>query len=255
MELFIIIFIIVAVVIALQTNEQGKREKVLEDKLFYLTNFTSSQKVMGVDGKSGIAVDEVRKKICLIKLIQKTPWIKKTPWNQEWIVDLDMITYQDIISSEIYEDSNTITRTSRTSQLGGMLVGGLALGGGGALIGGLTGKKSSSDKINKIDLRIAVNRTSNPFHDIEFMSAPVKKNGLFYNKAIKQARHWHGLLGVIIKQADAENVEKSKEMDNKNLQSTQKGSVSEELLKLADLQKQGLITDGEFQSFKTKLLE
>ena len=88
MELFIIIFIIVAVVIALQTNEQGKREKVLEDKLFYLTNFTSSQKVMGVDGKSGIAVDEVRKKICLIKLIQKTPWIKKTPWNQEWIVDL-----------------------------------------------------------------------------------------------------------------------------------------------------------------------
>lgn len=42
-------------------------------------------------------------------------------------------------------------------QIGGVVVGGLLLGGVGAIIGGLSGKTETSGKISRIDLRLIVN--------------------------------------------------------------------------------------------------
>ncbi len=170
----------------------------MEEKLASLESFTPSQKLMGNDGNSGIAVDEGRKKICLIK---------QSMGN----IDLDVLTYRDILSSEIFVDGVTITKTARGSQLGGALIGGLALGGVGAIIGGLSGNTTSSEKITKIDLQIIVNRTNNPIHDINFMSVDGKKNGIIYKSAMEQARHWQGLLTVLIKLADSEDISKEGE--------------------------------------------
>lgn len=103
------------------------RKKEWRKKPASLDGFTPSQKVMDNDGNSGIAVDEGRKKVCLIK---------QSMGN----IDLDVLTYRDILSSEIFENGVTITKTARGNQLGGALIGGLALGGVGAIIGGLSGK-------------------------------------------------------------------------------------------------------------------
>src|SRR5690606_17399485 len=127
-----------------------------EAKLASLANFNATQKFMGNDGGSGIAIDEDRKKVCLIKF-------------RSGDALMDVSSYRDLISSEIFEDGDTITSTSRSSQIGGALVGGIALGGVGAIVGGLSGKTTSTRKPKRLDLRITVNRTDSPIHDINFM--------------------------------------------------------------------------------------
>jgi hypothetical protein len=42
-----------------------------------------------------------------------------------------IISYRDLLSSEIFEDGTTITKTVRSSQVGGGLIGAIALGGVG----------------------------------------------------------------------------------------------------------------------------
>lgn len=239
---FIIFIVIVAIVIAVaQTTYTSNKKKGMEEKLAELDDFIPTQKIMGNDGNSGIAVDEERKKICLIR-------------QNLGSVDLDVLTYRDILSSEIFEDGITITKTSRGSQLGGALIGGLVLGGVGAIIGGLSSKKKSSDKVNRIDLQITVNRTSSPIHNINFMNVEAKKNGIIYYDAIKQARHWHGLLDVLIKRADSEDIAKEGELDKEESKLLQQRSVADELTKLAELQKQGLLSIEEFNLQKKKIL-
>jgi len=169
---------------------------------------------MGVDGNTGLAIDEMRKKICLIKqnlelkpgqeihsdaLGKKIHLIKQQNRDN---FELEVLSYKDILSSEIFEDGNTVTRTSRTSQLGGTLLGGLALGGVGAVIGGLSGKQISSYKVSNVDLRLIVNRTTSPVYDINFMNVEGQKKGLVYKEAMQQARHWHSLVEVLIRRAD-----------------------------------------------------
>ncbi len=239
---WVILIVVVGVVIAIiEIFHTSNKKKGMEEKLAELNEFTPSQKIMADDGNSGIAVDEGRNKICLIN-------------NYLGNIELDVLEYRDILSSEIFEDGVTITKTARASQLGGALIGGLALGGVGAIIGGLSGLKTSSDEVNRIDLIITVNRTSNPIHKINFMNVEGKKNGIIYNISMQQARHWHGLLEVLIKRADSEDAAKEGELVEGKQKYLQRGSIADELAKLAVLREQGLLTDEEFNSQKAKLL-
>ena len=141
----------------------SQKKNAMEERINSLKNFTTTHGALGNDGMSGIAIDEKRKKICLTK-------------HHRGKIILDVMSYKDLLTSEIFEDGATITRTSRSSQAGGALLGGLALGGVGAVIGGLSGKKISSDNAKRIDLRLTVNRTDSPVHDINFMDDECKKS-------------------------------------------------------------------------------
>ena len=236
---WIIIIIVFGVVIGItKIVITSKKKKSMEEKLYQLKNFSPTQKVMGEDGKSGLAIDEKLKKICLIK-------------QKHGVIHIITISYKDLLSSEIYEDGVTITKTARTSQLGGALIGGIALGGVGAILGGLSGKKTSTDKVNRIDLRITVNKTDAPVHDVNFMNVEGKRGGLIYNNVIQQARHWHGLIKVLIRRADEED--KSKE-NNCKIKEVGNKSVADELMKLAQLKGKGILSESEFEEQKTKLL-
>lgn len=172
--------------------QKNQNKKKLDEALERLSDFQTSQKIISENGESGLAVDEAGRKVCLIKLV-----------NEE--ASLDVISFSDILSSEIFEDGVTVTKTSRTSQVGGALIGGLALGGVGAIIGGLSGKTTSSEKISKIDLRLTVNRMSDPIHDINFLDVECQKSGILYTPAMEQARKWHGIIAIIIKRVDTED--------------------------------------------------
>jgi hypothetical protein len=165
-----------------------------------------------------------------------------------------VITYRDILSSELFVDGETVTKTARGSQVGGALIGGLALGGVGALIGGLSGKKRSSEKIKRIDLRITINDTKNPLHDINFMDIEVNQDSYLYKSAMEEARHWHGLVTVLIKTAESEVAGH----ESIGMSSVPEGSVrislADELMKLSDLRDKGVLSDDEFTIQKQKLL-
>jgi hypothetical protein len=207
----------------------------MEKKLNELTDFSASQKIMGCDGASGFAIDEGRKKIGLIT-------------NQLNVVSIRVVSYRDLISSEIFEDGSTITRTSRNSQLGGALIGGIALGGIGAIIGGLSGNTRTSGKIKRVDLRLIVNDTQKPVHDVTFQNLEGNAGGLIHQAALNQARHWHSLCEVLIKRADIEDKELLAPQIDARL------SVADELKKLADLLSSGVLSSEEFQKQKTVLL-
>ncbi|MBR7792199.1 SHOCT domain-containing protein [Undibacterium sp. FT147W] len=235
------LFIAVGLVIFILPGKSiSKRKQEMELKLKSIDDFNSTQQIIGCDGKSGLAIDEDQRKLCLIT-------------NNGTSVLQRVIDYKGILSVELFEGGTSVTKTVRSSQIGGALVGGLLLGGVGALVGGLSGKTETSGKINRIDLRLIVNDTNAPLHDVAFMNFADKKDGIIYTQAMQMARRWHGILEVLVKRADAEE----KGFDNKErevqsaLPST---SVADEIKKLADLHQSGLLTLDEFQQQKTKLL-
>ncbi len=110
-------------------------------------------------------------------------------------------TYQDIIGVEMIQNDGAIAQsTERGSQIGGTVVGGLLLGGVGAIIGGLSGKKESNVEAKKLALRIVVNDIQDPFHMIEFFSCsnPIKRSDLFGKKHFEEIEHWLYVLQIII---------------------------------------------------------
>lgn len=169
----------------------GLKKKGMLEHLSTLPNFSPSQQIMGVDGASGIAIDESRGRICLLKHTASE-------------ISSRVIPYRDILSVELFQDGESVTKTSRVSQIGGAIVGGLALGGVGAIIGGLSGSTKTSEKIKRIDLRIIANDIETPLHDITFMNVETGKDGIVYTEAMKQARHWSGIMEVVIRRADME---------------------------------------------------
>lgn len=96
--------------------------------------FKTSQKYVDTVSEAGIAVDEDAKNICFFQ--KKDDRLKA-----------HFYAYHQIIECELTEDGNTISKTSRASQLGCALVGGLVAGGVGAIVGGLSGSKKNLNNL------------------------------------------------------------------------------------------------------------
>lgn len=230
-----------AIPVSSKKKEMEDKKKEMEKKLESLPDFSPTQKIMGNNGDTGLAIDEERKKVLLVK-------------NVPTGVALKPIKYRDVLSSEIFVDGETVTKTERGSQLAGAIIGGLALGGVGAIIGGLSGKTRSSEEVKRVDLRITVNDTKSPLHDINFMDIEGKKNGIIYKSAMDQARHWHGLIAILIKMADNEDAQKEGGEIPLQANGGNTSSLADELLKLSDLRDKGVLSDEEFSIQKQRLL-
>jgi hypothetical protein len=212
----------------------------IEKALSSLHDFSASQKIMSFDFKSGLAVDEQRKKVCLIS-------VKKQ------VVKVRVISHSDLVSCELFEDGTTITKTVRSSQIVGALIGGVVAGGVGAIIGGLSGKTATAGKVKRIDLRLIVNDTKNPLHDINFINltnSELSKDSPAYQKIMQEARHWHGLIEVLIKKADSEDRART----SQEMPAMPPRSIADELKKFVDLRQSGVLSPDEFQQQKLKLL-
>ena len=118
-------------------------------------------------------------------------------------------------------------------------------------MGGLSGSKRSSGKINSVSLRITINDTKRPLHDIILMDGKTRKAGV---SAMEQARHWHGLIAVIIRAADIDDAQQNVIKKAAEAESTSRVSLADELLKMSDLRDKGILTDEEFSLQKQKLL-
>jgi len=237
--LVIAAFVIAIIVgIGMAINDVSKKNSMSEH-IRNLPDFNSTKQYMGIDGNAGVAYDETKKKICLIK-------------HKNGEIVHKIFPYKDILFSEILEDGSSIHSTQRGSQIGGALIGGLALGPVGAIIGGLSGKSKVIDKFHKIDLQIVVNDISEPVYQVSFFKGEMEKDGLgriAYDNIIKLASEWHATISVLIKQADEEDNNSLKNIDNNKYFST-----SDEIMKLAKLRDSGIITEIEFKEQKRKLL-
>lgn len=225
---------IILLVLAMRASRVAYHtQKSVGASIAELPEFSCDHEVFGV-GYYGLAIDEKRLKFCLIDKSQKPPLLK-------------VVQIKDVLSCEIIEDGNSVVSTNRGSQLGGALVGGLAFGGVGALAGALSGKKKTIGTATNLALQLTINDTERPIHTIRFIIGETKKDYL-YSGILHTARRWHSLIAVIMKRAAVEIDSSTKYMQ------APLHSVADELQKLADLLKMGLLSEAEFAEQKAKLL-
>lgn len=227
----IILAIVVGTIFAIYTIVSNKQHKNKSKEVFEnLTNFNATDKYLSDSSGVSIAYDEKRKKICL--LVEHKA---------------ELYEYKDIIQSELDIDGVTVLKQSITGTVGRSVVGGVLGGGVGAIIGGTTGAKTGKEKINKIDLKITVNNSKCPVYRINFMNTETSKGDFFYNISYGVAEKWHGIVTTLIKQA---------EIEQKNItqNSASSNSIADELLKIKKLLDSEVISQAEFNTLKSKLL-
>jgi len=177
---------------------------------------------------STVGFDKSNKKICFVNEVN----------------EIKIYSFNDIMESEIVVDGVTLVKTSATSTIGRAIVGGVLTGGVGAIIGGVTGKKSHNELVKYIDLKICINDSLNPFYKIRFLDTECKKGDFTYKDGYEKAEKWHGIVSTFIKQSEV-NLNKNKsESSNVN-----------DLLKLKELLDSDLLTREEFDEQKKKLLK
>ena len=241
----VIVILLGLTLLGLLVAHRIKQRNSIVEHARTLSDFTVTQDIVSVTTDiissspiTGLALDETRRRICLIT-------------KAHGKIKSRVATYHDILSAEISENGTTVTRTSRTSQIGGALLGGLMVGPVGALIGGLSGKRYSDDVVGRLDLRIIVNDSQNPTHVITFLNAETKKKATTYAMALEHAQRWYAILKVVIEQADAEDRQAA---SSPAVAVPGPPSVVAEIRGLVDLRDSGILTEEEFQRQKAKLL-
>lgn len=167
-------------------DENSKRKDKIK-KLISKNNIEYDDIVFSLDNKLSLLFDDKHQKIYFINLDK-----------------VKQYSYSDILESRIVENKESITVTSRGSQIGGALLGGIIAGGIGAIIGGLSGSKHNINKIDSLELYIIVNDTIQPIQKISFLK---NDNGMSpkdkkYIEIKNRVEHWHSLISVLIRRAD-----------------------------------------------------
>ncbi|PGP04496.1 hypothetical protein CN996_09745 [Bacillus cereus] len=236
-------------------NLSAELVKKMKEIVDGIEGFKVTQEFISPDMEAMIAIDEDNKKVLIINnKVENVAELSQTLSKYDY--EHQIFSYKDILQSEILEDDVTLTRTSRGSQIGGALLGGILAGGVGAIIGGLSGSTKSINEVKKVQLQIVVNNTKKSFYRITFMSAEtaISKDSSIYINSNKQITQWHSLFKVIIDMADKEDKGNNIQINHNNVSNTSTSNFADEIRKLHDLLKEGIITQEEFDSQKKKII-
>lgn len=212
---FIVGFIVVGAVYTWYSNSQDykkqkeKRSLMIDNQneiIFHLreNNLENCKRYISRDYSCGIVYDEEKDELMFISK-------KHTRKDGVYVYNYNTINASQLISAELIIDNQTILNTSRTSQIGGALVGGMVAGGIGAIVGGLSGSKIKNENVNRVDMRIRVEDIDNPLIKINFLSptnfetGQVMKNGYKRDSsevrtAFNHAERWQGIMETLIRQ-------------------------------------------------------
>jgi len=221
-----------------------RKASAMETHLNQLSNFKPSRSAFGIDGETGIAFEESKNRICLLFHDAEKPSHR-------------FLSSQDLYSAEVVEeDGASLTRVTHSTKLGNAIVGGLLLGGVGAVVGGLSGKSGTetSRVITKLVIRLTINDTATPTHNITLINQAVETPTETFKTARTTAAEWNDLLAVLIKRSQGGGVP-TKPTRRKVSNPTQaEASVADELKKLLDLHQSGALSLDEFRACKAQLL-
>ncbi|MDL0397548.1 SHOCT domain-containing protein, partial [Clostridioides difficile] len=147
--------------------------------------------------------------------------------------------FDDILEFELLEDGETIVKGG----LGRAITGGVLFGGTGAVVGGITGKKTSRKVVEIFKIKITVKDINNPIEYINLINSKVKTNSSIYQKAFSDAQEILSILSIITKYNVMEDKKKSIS-----------SSTADEILKYKNLLDMEAITQEEFDAKKKELL-
>jgi hypothetical protein len=90
-----------------------------------------------------------------------------------------------------------------------------------------------------------------PTFSIQLLAAPAKKGSTTYQDRIELARQWHGTIKVLIAQADRADQDAA---STSTSVTREENDLASQIARLADLCREGLMTEAEFTAAKSKLL-
>ena len=154
--------------------------------------------------------------------------------------DSDLYYYNQIVSFELLEDGNNVTKGG----LGRAAVGGLLFGGVGAIVGGVTGGKKTKGICTSLQIKITFRNSPQQTEYIRFITTDTKKTSFLYKSAYENAQE---ILSALQLAVDAVNTT----FANSAATTT---SDADELLKFKKLLDAGIISEEEFDSKKRQLL-
>lgn len=145
-----------------------------------------------------------------------------------------VFSYDEVISYELLQDGETVTKGG----LGSAVVGGALFGGVGAIVGSNVGSKKTKQEINEYRIKIVTKNICYPEVYINFLTAgTIKSNGLLYKTYAGHAQHILSLLAIITRNQETATI-----------------SSADEIRKYKNLLDEGIITQEEFDSKKSQLL-
>lgn len=153
----------------------------------------------------------------------------------------DVFSFDEIVGYELIQDGDILT----SGGSGAALVGGLAFGAAGAIVGSNVGKKTSKQTIQKLYFRISLSNPWITYLEIPISTVEIKKGGILYNAAMDTANRVTALLEVIA-------ADQRTQTETHPQAST--SSIADELMKLKDLLDAGIITQEDFDKAKAKLI-
>lgn len=194
----VLIGILLFFILGLAGSGKAKDQKEqIKKKLINAGNLNDSKFLLNPDLNKKITLDTNQKRVIIHSL------------NIDGNIESVEVDFKNIIKSEIVVDENVVTSFSRGGQLAGSLIGGIAAGGIGAVIGGLTSNKQSTKRIKKIDLKLLIENFQNPIITFDFLqgrtdvglenTSGFKDTDEKVVNAIRNAEEWQALMEIAIK--------------------------------------------------------
>ena len=218
--------------------EKEKQNKIkLREKIKSIDNFISTKTIESRDGSYILSFDDTNKKMAYVKSYY-----------------LAVINYDEIKEIELINNNEVVSSKSTSKALGRAVVGGVLLGGVGAIIGGVTGGNKNQEYASSVLVKIKTNNPDRAILKIEtfnansmYSSARVRKDQVgwdVYKLGMSQAKDIELKVNSIIDD-NIQDISLSKHVTP---------SLADEILKLHTLLKGGVITQEEFDVAKSKLI-
>ena len=167
----------------------------------------------------------------------------------------EIFNYSDIIEVSCEENGNLLYTKSAGRTVGGAIVGGVLMGGAGAVVGGLSGASKQNKEIKNLDIKILLRSTSKSSCILHFnevgrvLKTKDNSDRALYETYVKNANQAKDILSVIIDDAKRTGTQIVSQPI-----ASQPSSVADELTKLAKLKADGILTEDEFATQKKLLL-
>lgn len=150
--------------------------------------------------------------------------------------------FDEIVDYEFTEDGEVVTKGG----LGNAVAGGLLFGVAGAVIGGITSKRTSKKEISSMKVTISL---SNPYHSM--VSTEFIPSGLTYKVDEPMYKFYKQQVDSLV--SFIQNIQtRAKSTNNSDIVSQ---SIADEILKFKNLLDIGAITQDEYEEKKKQLLE
>lgn len=151
--------------------------------------------------------------------------------------------YSALINFEVVENGKSIS----SGGLGTAVVGGLVSGGFGAVVGSNIGKKKTKSFVSSLSIRISLDNKYLYTTYIQFINPTISHNSSKYQKELLNAEKCISLLELIVNKQSLSNTQ--------NATTQESTSAADEILKYKNLLDIGAITEDEFNSKKSELLD